>query len=255
MAGILNGMALHGGIIPHGATFLVFSDYMRGSMRLAALMGIRVIYVLTHDSIGLGEDGPTHQPIEHLAALRAIPNMTVIRPGDANETAQAWRAALDNTDGPTVLALTRQNIPIFDREGENLGGAEGLLQGAYVFYDDADSGPDLVIIATGSELEIAYDAAKQLADDDIAARIVSLPSWELFEAQSPEYQASVLPADVPRVSIEAGTTFGWAKWLGGDGVAIGIDHFGASAPYETIYKEFGLTVENVVAQAKTLLAE
>ena len=254
MAGMLNGMALHGGLIPYGATFLVFSDYMRGSMRLAALMGVRVIYVLTHDSIGLGEDGPTHQPIEHLAALRAIPNMTVIRPADANETGQAWRAALLNTDGPTVLALTRQTLPTYDREGEGLGAADDLLRGGYVLYD-GDGSPDVVLIATGSEVDIAFNAAQALANDDIAARVVSLPSWELFAAQDAAYRAQVLPAGVPRVSIEAATTFGWARWVGDNGTSIGIDHFGASAPYETLYREFGLTAENVAAQARALLGE
>ncbi|MCB9158528.1 MAG: transketolase [Caldilineaceae bacterium] len=254
MAGMLNGMALHGGLIPYGATFLVFSDYMRGSMRLAALMGVRVIYVLTHDSIGLGEDGPTHQPIEHLAALRAIPNMTVIRPADANETGQAWRAALLNTGGPTVLALTRQTLPTYDREGEGLGAAEELLRGGYVLYDGAGS-PDVVLIATGSEVDIAFNAAQALANDDIAARVVSLPSWEFFAAQDAAYRAQVLPAGVPRVSIEAATTFGWARWVGDNGTCIGIDHFGASAPYETLYREFGLTAENVAAQARALLGK
>ena len=254
MAGMLNGMALHGGLIPYGATFLVFSDYMRGSMRLAALMGVRVIYVLTHDSIGLGEDGPTHQPIEHLAALRAIPNMTVIRPADANETGQAWRAALLNTDGPTVLALTRQTLPTYDREGEGLGAADDLLRGGYVLYD-GDGSPDVVLIATGSEVDIAFNAAQALANDDIAARVVSLPSWEFFAAQDAAYRAQVLPAGVPRVSIEAATTFGWARWVGDNGTCIGIDHFGASAPYETLYHEFGLTAENVAAQARALLGK
>jgi transketolase len=256
MAGILNGMALHGGVLPYGGTFLIFSDYMRGAMRLAALSGLRVIYVLTHDSIGLGEDGPTHQPIEHLAALRAMPNMTVIRPGDANETAQAWRAALLNRHSPTVLALTRQNLPTFDRAAEGLGAAEDLLKGGYVLYENAPDGLQLILIATGSEVEIAYNAAKQLAGEGVGVRVVSLPSWELFEKQDAAYRQSVLPEGPAKVSVEAGATFGWERWTGNDpakSARIGLDHFGASAPYQTLYKEFGLTVENVVATAKKLL--
>lgn len=256
MGGILNGMALHGGVLPFGGTFLVFSDYMRGAIRLAALSGLRVIYVFTHDSIGLGEDGPTHQPIEHLAALRAMPNLTVIRPADANETSQAWRAALLNANGPTALALTRQNVPIYDREGEGLGAAEELLKGGYVFYEYAPNGLQVVLIGTGSEVQIAYDAAKQLAAEGIGVRVVSLPSWELFQAQPADYQAAVLPSDLPKVAIEAAATFGWERWVGNDprrGVVIGIDRFGASAPYQRIYKEFGLTVERVVDVAKQLI--
>jgi transketolase len=256
MAGILNGMALHGGILPYGGTFLVFSDYMRGGMRLAAVSGLRVIYVLTHDSIGLGEDGPTHQPIEHLAALRAIPNMTVIRPGDANETAQAWRAALLNRHSPTVLALTRQNLPTYDRKGEGLGAAEDLLKGGYVFYENAPNGLQLVLIATGSELDIAFNAAKQLAAEGVGVRVVSLPCWEFFEAQDEAYRSSVLPGGVAKVSVEAATTFGWERWTGNDpakSAQIGINRFGASAPFQTLYQELGLTVENVVATAKKLL--
>lgn len=256
MGGILNGMALHGGVLPFGGTFLVFSDYMRGAIRLAALSGLRVIYVFTHDSIGLGEDGPTHQPIEHLAALRAMPNLTVIRPADANETSQAWRAALLNANGPTALALTRQNVPIYDREGEGLGAAEELLKGGYVFYEYAPNGLQVVLIGTGSEVQIAYDAAKQLAAEGIGVRVVSLPSWELFQAQPADYQAAVLPPDLPKVAIEAAATFGWERWVGNDprrGVVIGIDRFGTSAPYQRIYKEFGLTVERVVDVAKQLI--
>lgn len=256
MGGILNGMALHGGVIPYGGTFLVFSDYMRGAIRLAALTGLRVIYVFTHDSIGLGEDGPTHQPIEHLAALRAMPNLTVIRPGDANETSQAWRAALLNTTGPTALALTRQNLPTYDRAGEGLGAAEELLKGGYIFYEHAPNGLQLVLIGTGSELDIAYTAARQLASEGVGVRVVSLPSWELFWAQPAEYRAAVLPAGVAKVAVEAATTFGWERWVGNDpakSAVIGIDHFGASAPYQLVYKEFGITAENVVAVAKKLI--
>jgi len=256
MGGILNGMALHGGVLPFGGTFLVFSDYMRGAIRLAALSGLRVIYVFTHDSIGLGEDGPTHQPIEHLAALRAMPNLTVIRPADANETSQAWRAALLNANGPTALALTRQNVPIYDREGEGLGAAEELLKGGYVFYEHAPSGLQVVLIGTGSEVQIAYDAARQLAAEGVGVRVVSLPSWELFQAQPADYRAAVLPPDLPKVAIEAAATFGWERWVGNDprrGVIIGVDRFGASAPYQRIYKEFGLTVERVVDVARQLI--
>jgi len=255
MGGILNGMALHGGVIPYGGTFMVFSDYMRGAIRIAALTGLRVVYVFTHDSIGLGEDGPTHQPIEHLAALRAMPNLTVIRPGDANETSQAWRAALLNTTGPTALALTRQNLPTYDR-ATGLGAAEGLLKGGYVFYEEAPNGLQLVLIGTGSELDIAYTAAKQLASEGVGVRVVSLPSWELFQAQPVEYRTSVLPAGVAKLAVEAATTFGWERWVGNDpqkSAIIGIDHFGASAPFERVYKEFGITAENVVAVAKKLI--
>lgn len=256
MGGILNGMALHGGVIPYGGTFLVFSDYMRGAIRLAALTGLRVIYVFTHDSIGLGEDGPTHQPIEHLAALRAMPNLTVIRPADANETSQAWRAALLNTTGPTALALTRQNLPTYDRATDGLGAAENLHRGGYVFYEHAPNGLQVVLIGTGSELDIAYNAGKQLAGEGVGVRVVSLPSWELFQAQPAEYRASVLPAGVAKVAVEAATTFGWERWVGNDPTkcaVIGIERFGASAPYQRVYKEFGITVESVVAAAKKLI--
>ncbi len=257
MAGILNGMALHGGVIPYGGTFLVFSDYMRGGMRLSALIGARVIYVLTHDSIGLGEDGPTHQPIEHLASLRAMPNMTVIRPADANETSAAWKAALENTGGPTVLTLTRQNLPVYDREAEGIAPAEELAKGGYVFWESADNGLDIVLISTGSEVEIAYNAAKELASEGIGVRVVSLPCWELFEAQGAEYQSKVLPADTAKLSIEAGVPFGWERWVGNDkskGAIIGIDRFGMSAPYKQVYEALGITSANVIAKAKALLS-
>ena len=256
MGAVLNGMALHGGVIPYGATFLVFSDYMRPSVRLAALMGIRVIYVFSHDSIGLGEDGPTHQPIEHLAALRAIPNMNVMRPADGNESAWAWKVALERTSGPTALALTRQNLPAWDRAAEGLGAVTGVEKGGYVFYENAPGGLELVIVATGSEVEIALKAARQLAGDGVGVRVVSLPSWLLFSEQSEAYRAEVLPAGVKKISIEAGTTFGWERWVGNDpaqSATIGIDHFGASAPYERVYQEFGITAENVVAHAQRLL--
>ncbi len=256
MGGILNGMVYHGGVISYGGTFLVFSDYMRGSIRLAALSGLRVIYVFTHDSIGLGEDGPTHQPIEHLAALRAIPNLTVMRPGDANEVAEAWRAALLNANGPTALALTRQNLPTYDRNAPGMGAADGVQKGGYVLFERANDGLQVVLIGTGSEVDIAYQAALKLADAGIGVRVVSLPSWELFEQQDEAYRASVLPPNVPKVSIEAATTFGWSRWVGNDprkGIAIGIDHFGASAPFQRLYQEFGLTVDNVIATAQRLI--
>ena len=256
MAGIMNGMALHGGVIPYGGTFMVFSDYMRGSMRLSALMGQRVVYVLTHDSIGLGEDGPTHQPIEHVAALRIIPNMTVIRPADGNETSAAWKAALTNRTGPTALALTRQNLPVYDREGEGLGSAEDLALGGYVLYESGEDDLQVILIGTGSEVEIAFDAAKILAGEGVGVRVVSLPSWELFEAQDEAYRQQVLPPGVPKLAIEAGTTFGWERWVGNDkrtGDIMGIDRFGASAPYQRIYEEFGLTVAEAVSRAKALI--
>jgi transketolase len=256
MGGILNGMALHGGVIPHGATFLVFTDYMRASIRLSALMGLQVIYVMTHDSIGLGEDGPTHQPIEHLAALRAIPNLTVVRPADANETSMAWRIALENKSGPTLLALTRQNLPVFDRQEAGVGAVEGALRGGYVFYENAPNGLDIVLIASGSEVEIAFNAAKTLAAEGVGVRVVSLPSWELFEQQGPEYINKVLPVGVKKLAIEAASPFGWERWVGNDphlGAVLGINHFGASAPYQRIYEEFGLTPAHAVAKAKQLL--
>ncbi len=216
MAGILNGMALHGGVIPYGGTFLIFSDYMRGSMRLSALIGVRVVYVLTHDSIGLGEDGPTHQPIEHLAALRAIPNMTVIRPADGNETSAAWKAALTNRTGPTVLALTRQNLPVYDRAGEGLGSADDLAQGGYVFYENAGDGLQIVLVATGSEVEIAYEAAKTLAADGVGVRVVSLPSWELFEKQDDAYRAGCSARRRAKAGHRGRRPFGWERWVGND---------------------------------------
>ncbi|MEM7284439.1 MAG: transketolase, partial [Pseudomonadota bacterium] len=248
MAGALNGMALHGGVIPYGGTFLVFSDYCRGSMRLAALSHIPAIYVFTHDSIGLGEDGPTHQPVEHLAALRAIPNLTVIRPADANETAQAWRVALERRDGPVALVLTRQKLPIYDRA--TMADATNLEKGAYVLLDTDRIYPDVILMATGSEVEFAVEAHKKLADQGIGARVVSMPSWELFKAQSDEYRESVLPAGVrARVAIEAGVTMGWEQWVGTQGQVIGLDRFGASAPYKTIQEQFGFTADNIVLRA------
>jgi transketolase len=252
MGAVLNGLAGHGGLIPYGGTFFVFTDYMRPSIRLAALSGLPVIYVLTHDSIGLGEDGPTHQPIEHLAALRAMPNVAVIRPSDAAETALAWKVALERTQGPTALVLTRQNLPVLDRTV--LGAADGLLRGGYVVSDASSGTPDVILIATGSEVEVALEAAAILAGEDVVARVVALPCWELFEAQDQAYRDSVLPPRVTaRVAVEAGSSFGWERYIGDQGVVVGIDHFGASAPADVLYREFGITAENVTNTAMGLV--
>lgn len=251
MGAILNGMALHGGIIPYGGTFLVFSDYMRPSIRLAALMKLRVIYVFTHDSIGVGEDGPTHQPVEHLVALRAIPNVLVVRPADANEVAMAWRLALQRTDGPTAIILSRQNVPTLDRSG--LGAAEGVLRGGYILRD-AESA-QVLIIATGSEVAVALAAADQLEAEGIAVRVVSMPCRELFDQQEAGYREKVLPSSIPvRVAIEAGRSLGWERYVGCEGTIIGVDRFGASAPFQRIYAEFGLTAERIVAAVKQHLS-
>ena len=251
MTAVLNGMALHGGFIPYGGTFLIFSDYMRPAIRLAALMKQHTIYVLTHDSIGLGEDGPTHQPIEHLASLRSMPNVTVLRPADANETAEAWKFAIKSNKGPTVLALTRQSLPTLDRTV--FGTAELLHRGAYVLKD-VNGTPDALILASGSEVKLALEAAETLAQDGVAARVVSMPSWELFDDQTQEYKNSVLPENVKaRVSIEAGATQGWHKYLGMNGKAIGLDHFGASAPINDLFTNFGITADSVVQAVKSLV--
>lgn len=253
MGAAMNGMALHGGIIPFGGTFLIFSDYCRPAIRIAALSHIPSIFVFTHDSIGLGEDGPTHQPIEHLASLRAMPNTLVLRPGDANEVSWAWKAALEHTDGPSLITLTRQGIPTLDRE--TYASASGLMQGAYILSDSNKETPDVILIGTGSELQLALKAQQELAKDGIDGRVVSMPSWELFEAQDAGYRETVLPASVKaRVSIEAASTFGWERWVGSEGKAIGIDRFGASAPYEEIYQHLGLTKERLVEEAKLLLS-
>lgn len=250
MGGIMNGMALHGGVRPYGGTFHVFSDYMRPSIRLAALMSLPVIYVFTHDSIGLGTDGPTHQPIEHHMALRAIPNLTLIRPADATETAVAWQLAIENVSGPTALVLTRQGVPTLDRT--QYAAAAGVQKGAYVLSDAAN--PQVILIGTGSEVQIALEAQTELADKGVAARVVSMPSWELFAAQDAAYQEAVLPrAMTARVSIEAGVTLGWERYLGFDGIAIGLDRYGASAPYKIIYEKLGLTAEAMVNAALSLV--
>lgn len=252
MAAALNGMALHGGLRPYGGTFLVFSDYMRPAVRLSALMHQPVIYVFTHDSIGLGEDGPTHQPVEHLAALRAIPNLVVIRPADANETAEAWRVALERRDGPTALVLTRQKVPTLDRSLVAAG--DGLHHGAYVLVDPPDGHPRLILMASGSEVALAVQAAERLQADGVAVRVVSFPSWELFARQPRAYRDLVLPPNVTaRIAVEAGATLGWERWVGCDGVVLGIDRFGASAPGATLFEQFGFTPEAVVEQARRLL--
>lgn len=248
MAAIMNGMARHGGIIPYGGTFLVFSDYMRPAIRLAALMGLRVIYVFTHDSLGVGEDGPTHQPVEQLAALRAIPNLTVIRPADAGETVQAWKVALQR-HGPTALALSRQGLPVLDRD--KLAPAEGLARGAYALTEDDDAA--LTIIATGSEVALALAARDALAGAGTKARVVSMPSWELFEEQDNAYGEEVLPRGLKNLAIEAGITQGWHKYVGDNGAVIGVDGFGLSAPGSQALAHAGFTVENIVAQARALI--
>jgi transketolase len=253
MGAIVNGLAVHGGFAPYGSTFLIFSDYMRPAIRLAALMGIHVVHVFTHDSVALGEDGPTHQPIEQLASLRAIPNLTVIRPADANETAVAWKVALETKKRPVLLALTRQNVPTLDRR--RYASADGLRRGAYVLSDAPDGKPALILIASGSEVGLIVEAAEKLQADGIAVRCVSMPSWELFDAQPQAYRDQVLPPDVPaRLAVELGVPQGWDRYIGAHGDMLGIDHFGASAPAEVLLREFGFTVANVVARAQALLA-
>ena len=252
MAGAMNGLALHGGVIPYGGTFLIFSDYMRPSQRLAALMHQRVIYVFTHDSIGLGEDGPTHQPIEQLTALRAIPGFTVIRPADANETAEAWRVAIKHRNGPVALALTRQKLGFIDRE--KYGAASGLAKGAYVLADAPGGAPEVVLMSSGSEVALVLAAQTKLADAGVRARAVSMPSHELFAQQPLEYQREVLPVGSKRVAIEAAHPMSWYRWVGSDGIIMGIDHFGASAPFADIYKGLGLTVDKLVEAARGLVA-
>ncbi|MEO7086126.1 MAG: transketolase [Gemmatimonadaceae bacterium] len=249
MGAIMNGLALYGGIIPYGGTFLIFSDYMRPAIRLAALMKQHVVYIYTHDSIGLGEDGPTHQPIEQLSTLRAIPDMTVIRPGDANETAVAWRIAIEHKDGPVALVLTRQKVPFIDRSV--FSSAEGVTRGAYVLHDPpSGKSPQVVLLSSGSEVGLIVTAHQQLAEAGIATRVVSVPSMEIFWRQDEGYQKSVLLDGVPRVAIEAAHPMSWYKWVGLDGIVLGLEHFGASAPEEKLYQEFGLTVAKVVEAAK-----
>lgn len=251
MGAIVNGMALHKGLIPFGATFLVFSDYMRPAVRLSALSQIPAIWVFTHDSIGLGEDGPTHQPVEHLASLRAIPNLVVIRPADANEVREAWKVAIQRRSGPTAIALSRQVTPILDRTV--LAPASLLAKGAYVLADLGSAKPQMILMASGTEVALIYEAALRLVVEGLNVRVVSFPSWELFEQQDPSYQDSVLPQDINlRLSVEMGVSQGWEKWVGPNGKVICLNQFGASAPYKTLMKEYGFTVENIVAQAKKL---
>jgi len=253
MGAIANGMALHGGIIPYTATFLIFSDYMRPPIRLAALMDLRVVYIFTHDSIGLGEDGPTHQPIEQLLSLRAIPNVVVLRPADATETVEAWKVAMERRDGPTVLVMGRQNLPVLDRE--TYAAAAGVQRGGYVLWESSNK-PEAILIGTGSEVHIALDAGKILEEKGIMARVVSLPSWKLFDAQPTDYRNSILPSEVrARVAIEAATTMGWERYVGIEGVTLGISHFGASAPAGVLYEKFGLTAQRMADEAETLVKQ
>jgi transketolase len=253
MGSIVNGIGAHGGCVkPYGSTFLIFSDYMRPAVRLSALMKLPVIWAWTHDSVGLGEDGPTHQPVETYAALRAIPNLWFIRPGDANETAYAWKVALERDDGPVALAMSREKVATLDRS--DLGAASGVERGAYVLWDSADS-PDLILIGTGAQLGLTLEAARKLAEDGTAVRVVSMPCWELFEIQTAEYRDEVLPPDVKaRLSVEPGVELGWSKWVGDQGDSISIEHFGASAPGGTVLEKFGYNLDNVVARAAALLA-
>lgn len=254
MAAAMNGMVLHGGLRPYGGTFLIFSDYMRNSVRLAALMEISTIFVYSHDSIGLGEDGPTHQPVEQLASLRAIPGLAVIRPADANETVAAWRAALERTNGPTAIIVTRQDLPILPRPP--FPPATDLDRGAYVLAERGPekSQPDVVLIGTGSEVAVALGAADLLAAEDVRARVVSMPCWEFFEAQDPDYHDAVLPPEVrARVSVEAAASLGWERWTGDGGTIVGVDRFGASAPGATALTEYGFTAEHVADAARDLL--
>jgi transketolase len=269
MGAIVNGAAAHGGIVkPYGSTFLIFSDYMRASVRLSALMGLPVVWVWTHDSVGLGEDGPTHQPVEHYAALRAIPRLWVIRPADANETSVAWRVALERREGPVALLLSRQNVPVLDRQ--QLAPAAGLERGGYVLWDsvagDSSAGargggsstngepPELILISTGTEVAPTLQAARTLAAEGAGVRVVSMPCTELFEAQPSEYRDGVLPPGVSaRLAVEPGASMSWWKWVGTGGEVLGLDHFGASAPGSKVLEEFGFTPDNIAARARAML--
>ena len=249
MGSIMNGMMLHGGIRPYAGTFLIFSDYMRPAIRLAGLMGQPAVYVFSHDSIGLGEDGPTHQPVEQLAALRAIPNLADLRPGDAAETEIAWRVAIERSDGPSFLALSRQKVTVLDRGGPHAS-AEGLRRGGYVLTEASTDTPEVILIASGSELGLAVEARERLESEGVPTRVISMPSWFLFGQQDQSYRDEVLPPSVSnRVSVEAGSTFGWERWVGSAGQSVGLDHFGASAPAEVLFEKFGFTVERVVEAA------
>ncbi len=252
MCGASSGMFLHGGVRPYAATFFIFTDYARPAIRLASIMSIPVIYVMTHDSIGLGEDGTTHQPVEHLASFRAMPNICVIRPADANEAVYAWRAAIENVNGPTLLALTRQKIPVIDRS--KYESPEGLLKGAYILSHEKTATADIILIATGSEVQYVLEAQQELEKVNINSRVVSMPSWELFRMQDKSYQDEVLPPEIKsRIAVEAGSPQGWLEWIGDEGRMIGISKFGTSAPYKEIYKHYGITVENIVNTATKML--
>jgi transketolase len=252
MCAASSGMALHGGLRPYASTFLVFSDYARPAIRLAALMKLPVIYVMTHDSIGLGEDGPTHQPVEHLPALRTIPNLCLIRPADANEVTYAWKAAMERKKGPTMLILSRQGLPVLDRNG--LGSADGVLKGGYVLASEKGPKPDIILIGSGSEVHLLLEARGKLDANGVDARVVSMPSWELFEEQPEAYRYEVLLSGaIPRLAVEAAVPLGWCRWLGQRGDVIGIHSFGASAPGKEVLRRFGFSVENVVRKAKELL--
>jgi transketolase len=246
MGGVMNGMAMHGGVVPVGGTFFVFSDYMRGSVRLAALSEAKVVYSWTHDSVGLGEDGPTHQPVEQLAAMRAMPGLRVIRPADANETAHAWRIVVEG-DGPTALLLSRQKVPVLEGTAER---ALDVARGAYVLEHGADD-PDLVLVGTGAEVSVCVEAADLLAAEGVVARVVSMPCWELFEDQDEEYQEKVLPSDIPTLSVEAAASFGWSRWAD---ESVALDRFGASAPGAVALERLGFNPQHVAQEAKALLA-
>jgi transketolase len=245
-------LALHGGFIPFGSTFMVFYDYMRPAVRISAISKLRVLWIFTHDSVWLGEDGPTHQPIEHLAAMRATPNLTVLRPADAAETAEAWKIALARNHGPTVLALTRQNLPVLDRQ--EYQSAQGTAKGAYVLWESKTGKAAIILIASGSEVHPVLKAAKQLEQEGIPARVVSFPSWELFASQDDAYRGSVLPAEIPlRLAVEAGVAQGWERWIGERGEIVSIDRFGASAPLAVLQEKFGFTADAIVQRVKDLL--
>lgn len=251
MCGATNGLALHGGLRPFASTFFVFSDYARPAMRLAAIMKLPVIYIMTHDSIGVGEDGPTHQPVEHLAAFRAMPGMCVLRPADANETAHAWRAAIKHKTGPTLIVLTRQKCPVLDQN--RLGSAKGTQKGAYILSKE-DKKPDVILMGSGSEVHLLLEAKSRLQDDSIDVRVVSMPSWELFREQSRSYQNSVLPTEITnRVAVEAHVSTGWCEWVGTNGVVIALDRFGASAPFDALFENFGFTADNIANKARELV--
>jgi transketolase len=252
MGSIVNGMALHGGLIPYGGTFLVFSDYMRPAVRLSALSHIPSIWIYTHDSVGVGEDGPTHQPVEHLASLRAIPGLVTIRPNDANEVAQAWAYAVKRRNGPTALVFSRQSVPVLDRELYQ--SADELERGAYLLADLGDDDPELILMASGTEVDLIVKAGERLAAEGTNVRLVSVPSWEIFREQDDSYRSLLLPPEIrTRLAVEAGATQGWCEWVGDGGEVLGLDRFGASAPAGKIFKEFGFTVDAVVERAKSLL--